>query len=405
MFRVKVRPSNKINKNKEAPLLFDITYGKKRYYVSSSITIPPNLWNHKKQEIRKNGDINSSVLNLDLKLKKDDIVKSCETIFSKGLEFNKDNILRFTEIVGNSINESEFTKCFNLFLEERKGELAPSTYEKYEYLKIVLEEFENNYNYKLSFSSINDKFYRKFQDYFFKERNVYNNGFGGYIKNLKSFLNWSTKKGYNNNLAYKDFKVLKEEKDIFPLSEKEIEVFEKAKLSGRFDEIRDIFLFQVYTGLRISDTQRLRPQHINGHSIINFHDLKTKNKLIIPLIPKANKILKKYNRLHDDGFVLPKTSTQDANRILKDIAIYLKLFNEVIYYRTKGVEIEEFKSRRCDIITTHDARRTFITYCLSKGMSAQMIMKITGHKDYKAFEKYIKFSETEITNQLNFIWK
>jgi integrase len=122
------------------------------------------------------------------------------------------------------------------------------------------------------------------------------------------------------------------------------------------------------------------------------------------LIPKAKSIVEKYKAQNSD-WVLPRTSTQDANRILKDIAILVGLIHEVIYYRSKGKETKEFKERRCDIISTHDGRRTFISHCLSKGMSAQMIMKITGHKDYKSFEKYIRFSNTEISNQLNFIWK
>jgi integrase len=404
MLRIKLRVGNKVNSKGESLLIFDITNGKKRIWISSSISIPPELWNHTKQEIKKKEGFSTSLLNADLSRKKNEIIYACEEVIKRNEEFTKANILKYTEKVGETLKEGNFDDIFKLFLAEKGKKLAKSTIDKYIYLKNALNVYCETKKYPLSFTSINSSFIEDFEDYFLNDKNVYNNGFGGYVKNIKAFLKWATEKGYNSCLDYKKFKVYKEDKEIFPLEEKEIEIFEKVKLVGRHDEIRDIFLFQIYTGLRISDTQRLRPQHINNGYIKNFHDLKTNNTLIIPLIPKAKSIVEKYKAQNSD-WVLPRTSTQDANRILKDIAILVGLIHEVIYYRSKGKETKEFKERRCDIISTHDGRRTFISHCLSKGMSAQMIMKITGHKDYKSFEKYIRFSNTEISNQLNFIWK
>ena len=43
-------------------------------------------------------------------------------------------------------------------------------------------------------------------------------------------------------------------------------------------------------------------------------------------------------------------------------------------------------------ISTHTARRTFITISLDKGMRPEIVMSITGHKSYSSFKKYIKLS-------------
>ena len=171
MLRIKIRPSNKTNKLGEATLLFDITYHKQRIYISTSIRIPPKYWNHNKQEIFKNDNINSRLLNLELKKKKKEIVNACESVIEKNLEFTKENIVKNSDTIGSSLNQSEFKLCYKEFLKVKKKVLASSTYNKYKYLEKVFDEFEEKYKYKITFNSINNKFFEKFEDYFFVVRN------------------------------------------------------------------------------------------------------------------------------------------------------------------------------------------------------------------------------------------
>lgn len=49
-----------------------------------------------------------------------------------------------------------------------------------------------------------------------------------------------------------------------------------------------------------------------------------------------------------------------------------------------------------DIISCHDARRTFVTCSLALGMTPEAIMKATGHHDYETMKPYI---ETTIETQ------
>ena len=44
-------------------------------------------------------------------------------------------------------------------------------------------------------------------------------------------------------------------------------------------------------------------------------------------------------------------------------------------------------------IGVHTGRKTFSTLSLELGMSAEETMAITGHKDYRSFQRYIKVTE------------
>ena len=65
--------------------------------------------------------------------------------------------------------------------------------------------------------------------------------------------------------------------------------------------------------------------------------------------------------------------------------------------------IEE-KIKKHDMISTHTARRTFITISLEKGMRPDIVMSITGHKSYSSFKKYIKLSEKVREQEMNNAW-
>jgi integrase len=182
-------------------------------------------------------------------------------------------------------------------------------------------------------------------------------------------------------------------------------MIEKIELDEAKEKVKDILLFQCYTGLRFEDTQRLKPEHFNNGRI-TLTAQKTTQNLYIPVIPEAEKIILKYKPTSKKtGKLLPQISNQKANDHLKEIGQIAGLDYDIIFYRYKGNKQVEFKMKRYDKLCTHDGRRTFITLCLQNGMSAQMIMRITGHRNYTTFERYVKFSEKIIAENLNFVWK
>lgn len=69
-------------------------------------------------------------------------------------------------------------------------------------------------------------------------------------------------------------------------------------------------------------------------------------------------------------------------------------FNKPIrktYFRGNE-RIDEVKPKY-DFICTHTGRRSFICNALSKGISPHIVMKWTGHNDYKAMKPYIDVAD------------
>jgi integrase len=66
------------------------------------------------------------------------------------------------------------------------------------------------------------------------------------------------------------------------------------------------------------------------------------------------------------------------------------------------------KGRRYDItvpkyseISTHCGRKTFICFILSIGIAPQVVMKFTGHADYKSMKPYIDIAEKAKTDAMD----
>lgn len=54
-----------------------------------------------------------------------------------------------------------------------------------------------------------------------------------------------------------------------------------------------------------------------------------------------------------------------------------------------------------ELLGTHAGRRTFICNALSLGIPAQVVMKWTGHSDYKAMKPYIDIADKIKADAMN----
>lgn len=58
---------------------------------------------------------------------------------------------------------------------------------------------------------------------------------------------------------------------------------------------------------------------------------------------------------------------------------------------------------KCALMGTCAARRTFICFALSNGIPPQVVMKWTGHSDYKAMRPYIDIAEKTKSDAMKLI--
>ena len=158
--------------------------------------------------------------------------------------------------------------------------------------------------------------------------------------------------------------------------------------------MRDAFLFSCFTGLRYSDVYNLKRSDIKDNHI-EVTTVKTADSLTIELNNHSKAILDKYKDVHfGNDKALPVISNQKMNDYLKELAKLAEIDEPVRETFYKGSERIDVVTPKYELLGTHAGRRTFICNALSLGIPAQVVMKWTGHSDYKAMKPYIDVADS-----------
>jgi integrase len=132
----------------------------------------------------------------------------------------------------------------------------------------------------------------------------------------------------------------------------------------------------------------------NGLKVIDLIQQKTGERVIIPIKPELDEILKKYD------YQVPKTFEQKVNERIKDVGELAKITETVIVEENKGGFKVKKDVKKNELIKTHTARRTGCTLMYLAGVPTIDIMKISGHKTEREFLNYIKVGKEETATNL-----
>ena len=159
------------------------------------------------------------------------------------------------------------------------------------------------------------------------------------------------------------------------------------------ERVRDIFLFLCFSGLRYSDVANLKRSDIKpGHMEITT--MKTADSLSIELNAQTKAILEKYADIQfKNDRVLPIITNQKFNTYLKELAQIAGIDEPVRETYYKGNERIDIVTPKYALLGSHTGRRTFICNALALGIPPQVVMKWTGHSDYKAMKPYIDIAD------------
>ena len=309
--------------------------------------------------------------------------------------------------------EHDFFKVYDMFLKEcgEKNAWTEATFEKMEAMRVDLTTFKKN----IKFSDLTEATLTEFVAYMRDskklrtprkkkgERDDYDQEDLVGLKNstiekklgyLRWFLNWATDRGYNTNLDYKKFHpTLKmTQRKVIYLTKEEIARVRDLELSesqAYLDPIRDIFLFCCFSGLRHSDVNNLRRSDIKGDHI-EVTTVKTADSISIELNKVTKAILEKYKDTpFKDNKALPNYTNQAMNRDVKELCKLAGINEEIRVTTYKGNVRTDKIQPKWELVGTHTGRRTFIVNALSLGITPNIVMKWTGHSDYKAMKPYI----------------
>lgn len=177
------------------------------------------------------------------------------------------------------------------------------------------------------------------------------------------------------------------------LDEDEIETLRNVNLKPNLDKVRKIFLFQMELGQRISDIQALVGKDIKpliNDGTIEITQKKTGTKVYPPLNEYCILLLEEWE------YKIPDFNVNKVNPLLKEIG-ELCGFNTPCHCqeRRKG-ELYTYDVPKYKLISTHSARRSFITNGIKSGISSHLIKGISGHKSAE-FDKYNRASNKDLS--------
>ncbi|NRS93808.1 site-specific integrase [Frigoriflavimonas asaccharolytica] len=353
--------------------------------------------------------ISASVINKKIS----DYEAACERVFNsfyyeKKIPDQKSVRDRFNLEIGKKVEkeiepEKTLFEIFDLFvLEESRINLwTNTTSAKMKTFRKHLKTF----NSKLNFENIDEKKLLQYQ-YFLQDKLQLQNSTT--LKNfsfLRWFLKWATRKGFNSNMTFQNFrpKLKTVQKKIIFLTQAELKHVKEFKIPAKkqyLDRVRDVFLFQCFTGLRYSDVENLKRSDIN-ENFIEIITVKTSDSLVIELNDHSKALLNKYkDSQFDDYKALPVISNQRMNEYLRELMELAKIDEPVRETYYKGNQRYDEVFPKYALMSSHAGRRTFICNALSLGIPPQVVMKWTGHSDYSAMKPYIDIADQTKINAM-----
>lgn len=299
---------------------------------------------------------------------------------------------------------SNFYEAFDDFVRVcgRQNDWTHSTFEKFAAIKNHLKNFHS----ELSFEFFDEERLTEYVQYLREVREMRNSTIGKQLSFLKWFLRWSFKQGMHSNNAYDTFKpkLRDTQKKIIFLTWEELNRLREFKIpptKQTLERVRDVFLFQCFTGLRYSDVFNLRRSNIKGDHI-EVTTVKTSDSLIIELNDHSRAILEKYKDVEfENDKALPVITNQKMNDYLKELAELAEINEPVRQTYYKGNERIDEVTPKYALLGTHAGRRTFICNALALGIPPQVVMKWTGHSDYKAMKPYIDIADDIKANAMS----
>lgn len=198
-----------------------------------------------------------------------------------------------------------------------------------------------------------------------------NAGVYNYHKTLKALLNRARRMG---KIATNPYELLRgqfkrgDKENTEYLTEEEMTAIRELPLErgSVLDISRDLFVFQMYSGLAYSDAEAFdfsRYKKVDGTWRYVGQRIKTGVPYVSELLPPAVEVLQKY------GGTVPQINNADYNHRLKEIQ------------RMTGIQTR---------LHSHLARHTFATWMLANDAKIENVSRMLGHRSIVTTQRYAK---------------
>ncbi|MBW8245132.1 site-specific integrase [Muricauda oceani] len=252
-------------------------------------------------------------INPKLQELKDFLLVSYNEHFANGGVFNKDWLDRIVAKFNNRpFDESEnkeiyFVPFVSNYIEESKNRLNPNTgrlidhktIQKYQTTLKRLEEFQNKEGVILKLWDIDLEFHTAFLKFLRIDGNYSNTTCNKYISQVKGFCREAKSMGLkvSPEVEHRDFTVRREKPIDVYLNEREIESIFNADFKGndRLNNVRQLMIIGLWTGLRISDLKKIHEFNFTEDKIEILDSVKTGGYIHIPIHSQIKAVLSENN--------------------------------------------------------------------------------------------------------------
>lgn len=379
---------SRLLKSGEAAIYMRISCNGTRIECPTGKSIDPNLWSQNKEKAKggskKAVDLNEYIDDASIRL-----FKLFEEMQADG------SVVTARELYNRFFNIGPHKKVERMLIATFKEHNAEcralmgrdfelGTIKKYETIVRLLERYiTKKYEAEdLPLTSLDRDFVHGFELYLKIDRNQQQNTVARYMKGLKKITNRALANEWITKNPFADFKVRTVQTNPTFLSLDEVHTIYRHKFTGALDVVRDMFIMAAFTGLAFIDISNLRKEHVvtdnDGNMWIRKPRQKTEIVQNIPLLDIPKAILKKYEdneKAKKKGTLLPVPCNQVMNRYLKEIG------------ELCGIE---------KTLTTHVARHTYATVCLSQGVRIENVSKMLGHTSIKMTQHYARVLDSSI---------
>lgn len=376
--------TEKMDKNGFVPIYVKLYINSQKLEISTNRKVELYNWDRKNKKAKEDEELNQF-----LELYKTKLYNT----YSKALL--KDEYLTpelFKEIFLGTIKEKvkihyllETAILHNTNFEKMIGiKYSYGSYKNYKSTLKYLKEFVPIYsgNKDIPLEEVNYNFCESYYGYVTTEKTCTTNGANKQIQRLKKIINYAIKQGFISKNPMATFTL-----EFKPVNRVTLTIEELKKLiefdfqRPTLELVRDIFIFQCFTGLSYADIKSLCLNDIEDN-LIKMDRAKTGNQFTVPLLTQALGLIEQYADYENASKpIFPVLSNQKMNS-------NLKLIQEIV-----GIN----KS-----LTTHIGRHTFATtITLANGVPIETVSKMLGHTKIATTQVYAKVLDDKIIKDMD----
>lgn len=358
---------HKATKTKAALIQVEVSYKRKRTYVSTGVKVLAGQWNNNLHVVRREDLI---ALNERIGKVKNKIDSYINNLIDAGQDFDFDAFAAWRETA------SERAVSFVEWVKRRisaRTDIEESSRRTQMKLVGVLRDF----GLFLDFKDLTRPNILKF-DTWLHDKGLKQSTVWSYHKMLKTYIHEAMRQELADNEPYLSIKIDRGKTDWGRfLTVEELERLEQTKMpTESLTKVRDLFLVQCYTGLSYSDLMKAdfsKVKEVDGLLMLTGERKKTDVSFTTVITPKTTAIIEKY------GGNLPKISNVQYNLRLKIVA------------DAAGIDKP---------LASHWGRRTCGMVLLNDGFPIEVVAKVLGHADIKTTQQaYAKILDETVVKE------